>query len=502
MNKLLPLFLLGALCASPATAQKIKPSTKPNACQQEMIDRGYGMFIHYGMNTFNQAEWSEGTDAPSVYNPTELDCDQWIKVAKDAGFRYVILTTKHHDGFCLWDSKYTDYDVASSPVKTDVVKAVSDACKKYGIGLGLYYSQWDRHEPTFKDEKNFGKYIDFMENQLTELLTNYGDVCEIWFDGGWEKDAHEWQIDRIYNHVKKLQPGCAVGVNVSVLRDKPEGSDAWFDKCADPEDMVEGNDSLYLRYFPMDFRMRDPYIAHPNDQKIYNVNGKKYYLPFEQTVCISRENAWFQKTRPVETHSLDHLEEMFYWATANDNVFVINVPPDARGKIRENEIQMLLALRDRVGIEPGKKFKKRQRLISLNVPSEATSEWDTNYTAAKAFDGGWATRWASREETPQLVCALDPNEEFNRISIIEYTDQEGATETTPRRFTNRITQYTIDAFNNGQWEVIYTSTEPMGDCKVINFARPIKAEKLRLNVLSSIAPPSIHEFSVYAPEGK
>jgi len=129
-----------------SSAQLLQPATTPNAAQKEMIKRGYGMFIHFGINTFTDKEWSDGTTPASAYNPGNLDPDQWVRTAKEAGFRYVLLITKHHDGFCLWNSKYTDYDVASSPVKTDVVKAVSDACKKYGIQYDGYCSLSDRQE--------------------------------------------------------------------------------------------------------------------------------------------------------------------------------------------------------------------------------------------------------------------------------------------------------------------------------------------------------------------
>lgn len=116
---------------------QLLPGNKPNEQQKIQIQRAYGMFIHFGLNTFNEIEWSDGTLPVSSFNPDQLDCDQWVKTAKEAGFRYIILVTKHHDGFSLWDSKYTEYDVASSPVKTDIVKAVADACKKYGLQLGF-----------------------------------------------------------------------------------------------------------------------------------------------------------------------------------------------------------------------------------------------------------------------------------------------------------------------------------------------------------------------------
>ncbi|MDE5658601.1 MAG: alpha-L-fucosidase, partial [Muribaculaceae bacterium] len=203
-------ILLSAIVSLSAISlhgESITPSHKENSCQKKMRERGYGMFIHFGMNTFNGMEWSEGKDPASLYNPTELDCEQWVRTARDAGFRYVLLVTKHHDGFCLWDSAVTDYDVASSGNPTDVVKAVSDACRKYGLEFGVYYSLWDRHEPSYKAD-DFSGYRKYMDDQLTELLTNYGDVCEIWFDGGWDRKPEDWDIPHIYELVKSLQPNC------------------------------------------------------------------------------------------------------------------------------------------------------------------------------------------------------------------------------------------------------------------------------------------------------
>jgi alpha-L-fucosidase len=129
------------------------------------------------------------------------------------GFRYVILITKHHDGFCLWDSKYSEYDVASSPVKTDVITEVSKACKKYGVKLGLYYSLWDRNYPKYKNREQYNLY---MKNQLTELMTNYGEVFELWFDGGCDKKEADWDIPAIYKYVKEMQPNCLLTVNHSI----------------------------------------------------------------------------------------------------------------------------------------------------------------------------------------------------------------------------------------------------------------------------------------------
>ena len=147
MKKFLLFQFLLAFGMQTVFAQKIilpQPGNSPSKAQQKQIDRKYGMFIHFGINTFHDEEWTDGSKPASSYNPETINADQWIKAAKEAGMKYVILITKHHDGFCLWDSKYTDYDVASSPNPTNVVEAVAKACKKYDIGLGLYYSLWDR----------------------------------------------------------------------------------------------------------------------------------------------------------------------------------------------------------------------------------------------------------------------------------------------------------------------------------------------------------------------
>lgn len=229
-----------------------------------------------------------------------------------------------------------------------MVKAVSDACKKYGLQFAIYYSLWDRHEPVYQNA-DFGEYIDYMSNQLTELLTNYGPVCEVWFDGGWDKKPEEWRLPEIYSLVKRLQPHCAVGVNHTIVLKEGEREFAL------PDSMIVDNKYTF-QYFPGDFRLWDPKIAHKQDKKQYLHDGRSYYLPFEHTLCISKAWNWFQKKALSPVRDLDELEELFYWCTDNDNTLVVNVPPDQTGRIREHEANAVIALGKRLGIKKGNHF--------------------------------------------------------------------------------------------------------------------------------------------------
>lgn len=472
------------------SAQEITPSSSPNKTQKEMFERGYGMFIHFGINTFGETEWSDGTIPAEMYNPTDLDCDQWIRTASEAGFRYVLLTVKHHDGFCLWDSRYTDYDVASSPVKTDVVKAVSDACRKYGLGFAIYYSLWDRHEPTYSGE-DFGKYIDYMCGQLTELMTGYGPVCEVWLDGGWDKKVDQWQLPRIYSLIKSYYPTCAVGTNHTIVLEEGKRTFAL------PDSMTVDN-RYYFQYFPSDFRLWDPKIAHLLDKKQYLHEGKSYYLPFEHTLCISKAWNWFQKKEPLPVRSLDELEELFYWCTCNGNTLVVNVPPDRTGKLRAHEADAVIQLGQRLGLRKGHPLPQNGEIISLSAVTEASSTLDGNEKlngASLATDGGMQTCWKAAEPEATLTVHLDGTKPFNKISIFECCDVTKGDDGFSNHRKNRIRSYRIEILDGEIWKSIYVSDEPMGDCKVIRFPHEYRTSRLRLHILESDGAPGIYEFN-------
>lgn len=315
----------------------LKPSKTANAVQQELIARKYGMFIHFGINTFNDTEWSNGKLPIESYAPTGIDADGWVKSAKEAGMKYVVLITKHHDGFCLFDTKYTDYCVKNSPNKTDVVAEVRKACDKYDIKLGLYYSLWDRHEECYGDHE---KYVEYMCNQLTELLGGkYGEIVELWFDGGWDKKkSKNWNVPKLYDLVHRLQPKCAMAVNTTIGKDTLRG---WNLPKFQPAKCKE---NMPIRYFPSDFRLWDPHFTSENDAKLYMHKGEQYYLPFEATICIRNMTNWFWDPKYTSDPlvSAEFIAEKYNHLVGQSNALVVNVAPNTDGKQEQADIVRLL----------------------------------------------------------------------------------------------------------------------------------------------------------------
>lgn len=322
----------------------ISPSTEPNACQKFMIERKYGMFLHFGINTFNDTEWSNGKLAVSSFNPTALDVDSWIRTAYEAGMNYVIVLTKHHDGFCYWKTDTTDYGIKDSPCKADIIEEARKACDKYGLKLGLYYSLWDRHEKCYKNAK---QYAEFMRTQIKELLGGkYGEICELWLDGGWERRNSQWEIPELYKTVKALQPKCACTVNGTIGKYNSKGG------CIEKYLPENYKKNMPIKYFPCDFRLLDPFYTKVDDPKIYTHNFCKYYLPFEATICVRNMRRWFWGKGYNEERMLTpkYIAYLYSHFVGQDNLLVVNTGPTTEGKIQGDDAAVLLAAADLIGI--------------------------------------------------------------------------------------------------------------------------------------------------------
>ncbi|MGF4044847.1 alpha-L-fucosidase [Paenarthrobacter nitroguajacolicus] len=283
----------------------------PTPAQLRWQQLEFGVFIHFGINTFAGKEWSDGTVPASDFNPTELDAGSWVRTAKEAGARYLILTAKHHDGFCLWPTATTDYSVTSSPWRAgegDVVREVADACAEQGIGLGLYLSPWDRNADCYGDP---AAYDDFYVQQLTELCTGYGPLMELWFDGAGSV-GREYDWDRIIAVVKEHQPH------------------AMIFNMGQPTIRWVGNENG-LASDPVD------YVVDRTSDTQYTDSSSglhaEHYLPPECDVSIRR--GWFW--HPDEPKSVEHLLAIYYQSVGMGANLLLNLPPDTRGLIPDED---------------------------------------------------------------------------------------------------------------------------------------------------------------------
>jgi alpha-L-fucosidase len=307
---------------------KVVNLAKPTKQQMKWQDLELGMFFHFGMNTFHDQEWGEGTDPAESFNPSQLDARQWVKLAKDAGFKYLILTAKHHDGFCLWPTETTDYSVKSSPWKDgkgDVVREVAEACHEEGMLLGLYLSPWDRHEPCYKDKE---AYDDFYSKQLTELLTNYGPLVELWFDGaGSEGREYDWQ--RIIGLIKKHQP------------------DAMIFNMGQPTIRWVGNEEGVAPY-PCWNTAEEARISMFTSDMLTWMEDTPQWVPAECDVPIRKRHWFWHPNDENSLLTLDELMDIYYRSVGHGTNLLLNVSPDNRGLIPEVDANRLIEFRDEI----------------------------------------------------------------------------------------------------------------------------------------------------------
>lgn len=280
------------------------------------------------MNTFCDQEWGEGNDSPELFNPTELDATQWVKLAKKAGFKYFILTAKHHDGFCLWPTKTTDYSVKSSPWKDgkgDVVRECADACREEGMHFGIYVSPWDRNASCYDDPE---AYDNFYCEQLTELMTQYGPLGEVWFDGaGSEGRVYDWE--RIIGIVKKHHPNAMIfNMGRPTIR--------WV-----------GNEDGVAPYPCWNTESVAKISMFSNDRATW-LPGTPEWLPAECDVPI-RKRHWFWHPNDEESLlSLEELMNIYYRSVGHGTNLLLNVSPDNRGLIPEVDANRLLEFAEEI----------------------------------------------------------------------------------------------------------------------------------------------------------
>lgn len=332
------------LPADATIEQKIDIASRvvPSPQQLEWQKMELSAFIHFGINTFTDNEWGNGTDSPALFNPTELDCEQWVRTLKDAGFKMVILTAKHHDGFCLWQTSTTEYSVKSSPWRNgegDVVRELSEACKKYGLKFGIYLSPWDRNAPSYGDSP---AYNQLFITQLSELLTLYGRVDEVWFDGACaegpngKRQVYDWEA--ILNTIHELQPNAVTAIMGDDIRwVGNEGgwgrSTEWSVTPFTPmsySHSQETNLELGITETSKDLGSRE----------LITRATQLYWYPSEVDVSI-RPGWFYHEWQDDQVRSLANLADIYFNSVGCNSVLLLNIPPDRRGLIHEIDAKRL-----------------------------------------------------------------------------------------------------------------------------------------------------------------
>ncbi len=454
-------------------AANVRPSPQQLAWQElEFI-----AFIHYTVNAFTDKEWGDGTEDPAIFNPTQLDVRQWVKTCKDAGMKMIILTAKHHDGFCLWPSRYTDHSVKSSPYKNgkgDIVGELARACREAGLKLGLYLSPWDRHEPTYGDTEGYNR---FYKSQLREILTNYGEVTEVWFDGARGPDAKdmEYHWNDYYAIVRELQPG-AVVFNGPDIR--------WV-----------GNERGYARESEWSVMNRNeqPFgFINPTQKDLGSLEalGEGDHLiwyPAETDVSI--RPGWFYHAKEDDrVKSVEHLLDIYFSSVGYNSVLLLNLPPDKRGLIHENDVRRLREFRKVLDAIFDENLAAGAKAAASNVKGN-----NPTFAAEKITDGDKETYWTTDDWTTTASIEFDLGAErtFNVAELAEHI-----------KIGQRISEFALDAWDGGAWKEFAHGTT-VGYKRLLRFD-PVTASKVRLRILDSRVCPTLSGFGLYhaPPLGK
>lgn len=310
-------------------------------------------FIHFTVNTFTGSEWGDGKEDVSIFNPTELDARQWVKTAKDAGMKGLILTCKHHDGFCLWPSKYTEHSVKNSPYKNgngDIVREVAEACKEFGLKFGVYLSPWDRNNSSYGKGK---EYDDYYVNQLTELLTEYGELYTIWLDGACGEGANgkvqKYDWNRYYKVMRELQPNAVISISGPDVRwcgnEAGEVRESEWSVVA--KDMTDPSITAELSQHEDNEEFRDrPLDETQSDlgsrERLKNEKELVWY-PAETDVSI-RPGWFYHEEEDDKVRSFENLKDIYLKSVGGNTTLLLNIPPMKNGKIHEKDIAILKRL--------------------------------------------------------------------------------------------------------------------------------------------------------------
>jgi alpha-L-fucosidase len=479
-------------------AVAVRPSPRQLAWQQ----REFIAFTHFGPNTFTDREWGTGREQESVFNPAELDCRQWVRVLKDAGMTEVILTAKHHDGFCLWPSRFTEHSVKNSPWRDghgDVVRDLAEACREAGLRLGIYLSPADlnamergiygqtevkpRLIPTpvpgwtpkspYRKEGAWDEYNTYFLNQLFELLTEYGEISEVWFDGANPRPGtgQKYAYADWYSLIRALQPKAVIFGKGPDVR--------WCGNEAGHGRPSEWS-VIPLPVSPASFDWPD--MTGQDLGSLAKLRGAPYLRWYPSEVDVSIRPGWFWHAPENDSvKSLDKLIQIYFASVGDNAVLLLNVPPDRRGLIHENDAARL----HEFGNWLRSTFNQDLARGAKATASESRGG-SAVYSADKTVDGDAGTCWMPDDWRSQaeITCQLPAQERFDIASFQEDIRQG-----------QRISALALDAWQDGAWRELSRATT-VGYKRLLRFA-PVETDRVRVRILDSRVCPTLSSFGLF-----
>ncbi|MEI3056124.1 MAG: alpha-L-fucosidase [Phocaeicola plebeius] len=435
-------------------------------------------FIHFGLNTFNDREWGYGDTDPKTFNPTNLDCEQWAQTLVKAGMKGVILTAKHHDGFCLWPFEGTDYSVKNSPWKNgqgNVVKELSEACKKYGLKFAVYLSPWDRHQA------NYGtpEYLPYFYAQLHDLLTNYGPVFEVWFDGanggdGWYGGAKDirtidrknyYNYPRIYEMLDSIQP------QAIIFSDGGPGC-RWV-----------GNEKGFAGATNWSFLRKGE--VHPGYDKSYELQyghpDGNQWVPAECDVSI-RPGWFYHPEEDDRVKSPDQLVDLYYRSVGHNATLLLNFPVDRRGLI--HPVDSANAVRFHEMIQQ----QLKTNLVAGMTP-KVSNERGGDFVASALTDDNFDTYWATEDgvTTADIEFSFDTPTRMNRMMLQEYIP-----------LGQRVKAFVVEYLDKDTWLPVKLNEETttIGYKRLLRF-ETVETKGIRIRITDARGPLCLSSVGVY-----
>ena len=439
----------------------------PSARQLAWHDREMYAFIHFGVNTFSGKEWGHGNEDPHSFDPSELDTDQWCKTFKDAGLTGVVLTAKHHDGFCLWPSPRTEFSVKNSPWKNgsgDLLLELRLSCEKYGLDLGLYISPWDRNNPVYGTGEQYNEYF---ASQLRDILTNYGTITEVWFDGACgegpngKRQVYDWQL--FHSVVRELQPNAVMfsdgGPDIRWI-----GNEQGF--------AGETNWSTMNR--------EDFYPGVPNKNKQLNEGqeGGTHWLPGEVDVSI-RPGWFYHAEQDDKVKSPEKLMQIWLESVGRNANLLLNFPIDTRGLVHENDKAAVLALKETIDTFTANDVARSATARASNIRGV--------HFPSNAIDGNAQTYWATEDgvTTGTLEVEFSSPKKIHGVDIAEHI-----------QLGQRVRSFVVDAQTSIGWQEVAKGTT-IGNRRILAFD-PITATGLRVRITDALGPLTVESLQIYA----